>query len=292
MAGFNEKYNEYVEYFNDGLNRIFDKDLTGTPNLLKDAITYAVKDGGKRIRPVLCLAAADMLKVDKSEVINFAVAVELIHSYSLVHDDLPSMDNDDYRRGKLSTHKKFGEAYGILAGDALLNLAVEVALNKENFSKNDALATKILFNLSGANGMIAGQVLDLQNENSEEISDKILFTIFENKTSKLLTAPLLIASILSDNKYFSELELLGKNLGLLFQIKDDILDETGDFAAIGKTPHKDEKANKLTSIKVFGLDGAKKIAEILYSSCKEILNKIPNSEFLSELIDRLYTREK
>ena len=110
MAEFNEKYNEYVEYFNDGLNRIFDKDLTGTPNLLKDAITYAVKDGGKRIRPVLCLAAADMLKVDKSEVINFAVAVELIHSYSLVHDDLPSMDNDDYRNGYKS--KQLRTSYG------------------------------------------------------------------------------------------------------------------------------------------------------------------------------------
>jgi geranylgeranyl diphosphate synthase type II len=253
---------------------------------------YAITGGGKRIRPVLLIATADMLGVDFDNIKEFAVAIECIHSYSLVHDDLPAMDNDDYRRGKLSTHKKFGEANGILTGDALLNFAFEYSLSKQNFDSNDAKALKYLGECAGCFGMIAGQVLDLQNEHNANVSEQTLYSIYENKTAKLLTAPLLIASVLSGGKYYKEFESFGYNLGVLFQIVDDIMDVEGTLESIGKTPHKDEDVNKLTSIKLFGLDGAKELAKKHYLECKKILSEINGSEFLSELTDAMFVRRK
>ena len=160
---YNSQYQNYLNIFNAELDKAI-KNLDELPALLKESMSYSILNGGKRVRPVLCLAVSDMLGVDLTLIKEFAVAIECIHSYSLVHDDLPAMDNDDYRRGKLSTHKKFGEAFGILAGDALLNFAFEYPLNKENFTTKDACALKVLGECAGSKGMILGQVLDLQNE--------------------------------------------------------------------------------------------------------------------------------
>lgn len=291
MTDYTAKYNQYLTAFNDYLNKTFDNLDKNAPKTIKDAMAYAVKDGGKRVRPILCMATAEMLGVNFDKIKDICVALECIHSYSLVHDDLPAMDNDDYRRGKLSTHKKFGEANGILAGDALLNFAFEIVLSKENFTINDAKALKILAEFAGYSGMIAGQILDLENEKNCS-NEKVLYNIYENKTAKLITAPLLIASIYADQKYFEHLKVYGYNLGVLFQIIDDIMDVEGTLESIGKTPHKDLSVDKLTSVKVFGFDGALKKAEFHYNECKKILSEINADEFLHQLTDKMYTRRK
>ena len=287
---YKQQYTKYVEIFENELKIAIS--TIDAPEILKESMKYAILDGGKRVRPVLALATADMLGVDLSLILPYTIAIECIHSYSLVHDDLPSMDNDDYRRGKLSTHKKFGEAQGILAGDALLNFAFEYVLNKENFTQNDSRALGLLAKHSGCSGMVGGQVLDLENEKNTIISEQVLYRIYENKTAKLIMAPILIASILSDKKHFEILSEYGLNLGYLFQISDDILDVEGTIAEIGKTPHKDENSDKLSAIKVFGIDGAKERKALHYSKCIEQLNKINNNKFLLELTKSMFERTK
>ena len=285
-----QKYDFYLEYFNGELGKVFDSLSADAPDVIKDAMRYATEGGGKRIRPVLLLAAAEMLGVKKEKALPFSISLELIHSYSLVHDDLPAMDNDDFRRGKPSTHKKFGEAYGILCGDALLNFAFEYALSfVEN--KDDIAALKILADLSGYNGTIKGQVLDLYYQ-GVSADEKVLYEIYLNKTANLLIAPFLMASALSGGKYADELKELGKNLGLLFQFTDDILDMEGTLSEIGKTPLKDEIEDKLTSVKIFGIVGAKHKCLMYYNNCLNILSKIKGSEFIQSLVESVYRRKK
>jgi geranylgeranyl diphosphate synthase type II len=285
MNNFKEKYSEYTEYFNNQLNKYLQ--TLKLPNNLLDAIKYSLFAGGKRIRPVLTLAFNDILGGDKQDVIEFAIAIEMIHTYSLIHDDLPSMDNDDYRRGKLSSHKMFGEAMAILAGDTLLNLAFETVF-KSNLKPDVVVSVgKILSNCSGGEGMIAGQVYDLFT--SDNFDSNTVELIIENKTSKLLTAPLLIASTVNNNAFFGELNALGKSIGRLFQIKDDIFDYEGDFKVIGKTTGKD--VNKNTYINLIGIDKTKSILNEEYYNCKNILNKITQDKFINDLIDYIYNRE-
>ncbi len=286
------KYKEYLEYFNKTFDEIIFSLDENAPKEIREAMIYATSGGGKRIRPVLCYAVAELLGLELDRVKLFALAIEFIHSYSLVHDDLPCMDDDDYRRGKLSTHKKFGEAYGVLAGDALLNFAFEVCLSKNNFDANDIKALKIIAQYAGYKGMIGGQVLDLKNEKNPVIDKDVLYDIYLNKTSRLITLPLLVSSQIADGKFFDELLSFGANLGFLFQITDDILDEESSLSELGKTPHKDKEADKFTSIKVFGLDGAKAKAKEHYEICKKALTKLCNNEFLLEFLDKIYFRKK
>jgi geranylgeranyl diphosphate synthase type II len=287
---YKELYESYLLKFNNQLELALNS-LESAPNILKSAMRYAVAGGGKRIRPVLLIATANMLGVDFDKVKEFAVAIECIHSYSLVHDDLPAMDNDDYRRGKPSTHKKFGEAYGILAGDALLNFAFEYCLSKEDFGIEDAKALKYLGECAGCFGMIAGQVLDLQNEKNPLCNQQILYEIYLNKTAKLIMAPVIIASIIAGEKHFNKLKDFAYNLGVMFQIADDILDVEGSLESIGKTPKKDKESDKLTSIKIFGLDGAKLKKKEHYDSCIKALEGIDNNEFLLEFAKIIYERK-
>ena len=175
---YKEQYAKYLEIFESEL--VCAINTINAPDSLKESMKYAILDGGKRVRPVLLLSTAEMLGLNISLVLPYTVAIECIHSYSLVHDDLPSMDNDDYRRGKLSTHKKFGEAQGILTGDALLNFAFEYVLKKECFNSKDAKALSLLAKFSGCSGMVGGQVLDLANENNVDISEQTLYEIYEN----------------------------------------------------------------------------------------------------------------
>ena len=291
LSNYKDVYNEYLLLFEKNLSQVFSSLSTHAPQTIKDAMNYAVVGGGKRIRPVLCIASAQLLGLDFNQIKEYCVAIECIHSYSLVHDDLPSMDNDDYRRGKLSTHKKFGEANGVLAGDALLNFAFELCLSKPNFNSNDINALKFLADCSGYNGMIAGQILDLESE-GKMIDANLLYQIFENKTAKLIIAPLVIPSLLKDKKYYKELYTFGFNLGILFQITDDIIDVEGTLEQIGKTPNKDANSDKLTSVKVFGLEGAKEQAKLHYEQCLNALQNVPNNEFLLELCGKVYNRKK
>ena len=288
---YKEQYSAYLNQVESYLLTTLNNLSVSAPSTIKSAMNYAVLDGGKRVRPVLCLAVADILQLPFDRLKEFAVAIELVHSYSLVHDDLPAMDNDDFRRGKPSTHKKFGEANAILAGDALLNYAFELCLSKENFNALDAKALKLFAEYAGYDGMIAGQILDLESQGKSGNSD-LLYQIYFNKTAKLIMCPILIASILKDGQYYKELYDFGYNLGVMFQIIDDIMDVEGTLQSIGKTPNKDLLEDKLTSIKLFGLDGAKQLAKKHYDNCLHALKNIPNNKFLLELTQSMFDRRK
>lgn len=287
---FENQLKRYQDYYSESLNYFLLKLKRRAPKGLYESISYSLLSGGKRIRPVLCYATAEMLGLDISCVKDLALAIEMIHTYSLVHDDLPAMDNDDYRRGQLSTHKKFGEANGILTGDALLNLAFEVCLDKESFNKHEIKAIKIIAEYAGVSGMIAGQFYDLTE--NKPLTEEFLYNIYENKTAKLIMAPILAASCFANEKFFNELKDFAYNLGVLFQITDDFLDLEGTFDEIGKTPNKDRAGDKLTAIDVFGFDGAKAKEREHYFACKKILNSISVGCFLSDFTDEIYKRKK
>ncbi len=291
MFDYKQKYAEYLEAFEKYLQSCADNFNTEPP-ILGDAMRYSLLSGGKRVRPVLMLATAEMLGVPQADVLPYAAALEMIHTYSLIHDDLPAMDNDDFRRGKPSCHKAFGEAYAILAGDALLNQALTVGFECALQGEKYALAAKLMSEFAGMRGMIIGQIADLHYTSSGvPVSEEQLRYIQENKTGKLLLLPLLIPSILADNRYYIRLEQFGKELGRLFQITDDILDVVGAFDEIGKSVGKDESADKLTCVKLYGLQGAKLRADECLARCRAILEGIDlPTEFLEELT--LYVRER
>ena len=292
MYNFEEKYNKYLNIFED-YAKSQAKQLTTTPEILGESMKYSLFLGGKRIRPILALAVAEILNVAEADILPYALALEMIHTYSLIHDDLPAMDNDDFRRGKPSNHKKYGEANAILAGDGLLNTAYAICISQCAKGERFCIASQVLCDCAGVNGMIAGQSLDLLfTSNNEICTEEDLLNIYKLKTGKLLLAPVLIASILSGGKSYFELEDFGKNLGELFQFTDDILDEIGSFEKLGKTIGKDKSENKLTSISFYGLDGAKIQADLRATRCYNVLDGINgDTEFLSELISYIRTRE-
>jgi len=232
--------------------------------ILKDAMNYSLKAGGKRLRPVLCMLSAGMFG-DMSEAIDVACAIEMIHTYSLIHDDLPSMDNDVLRRGKPTNHVVFGEAFALLAGDGLLNCAFEVLLNlaQKNQKQLDCVrAMHIIAGASGVKGMIAGQAADLEFE-GKDVDAQVLHYIHERKTAAMIEASVTAGAALlrADKKDLNALGTYGKNLGLVFQIVDDILDEEGDEKKLGKSTGKDKDAEKMTFARVYGIRISKSIAE-------------------------------
>ena len=285
---FNKRYNDYKEIFENELKSRIET-INSSNQTLKDAMVYSLTVGGKRIRPVIMLAVAEVLCVDFNNVLPFAVALECIHTYSLIHDDLPAMDNDDLRRGKPTNHKVFGEAMAILAGDALLNYAYEIVLR--SITDNNSLsAGRLLALYAGAFGMVGGQALDILSEN--EIKDEqTLYKIHENKTGRLLLASTLIPSCLCGNEGFDKLSEYGKNLGLLFQVTDDILDVTSSIDKLGKTINKDANENKLTFVTLYGLDGAKKYAKEYYEKAKLAICDFEENEFLIGLLDFIIGRD-
>ncbi len=293
MHDFNLKYKEYLVEFEAYTNKYAEKWQTN-PSKLGESMRYSLLNGGKRIRPVLMLACAELLEVENEEILPFALALEMIHTYSLIHDDLPAMDNDDFRRGKPSNHKAFGEANAILAGDGLLNEAYALCFQEAMKGEKYLCASKYLNECAGVFGMIAGQSADLYYTDSKsENLERELRYIYEHKTGKLLLAPVVIASILADNKYYLELERFGKLLGDLFQITDDILDETGEFSLVGKSIGKDAKTKKLTCVLVYGLENAKVRADICARDCHTVLEGIEgNTTFLHELIDYILNRKQ
>ncbi|MDD5016933.1 MAG: polyprenyl synthetase family protein [Eubacteriales bacterium] len=239
-------------------------DVMCEPGILKDAMNYSLTAGGKRLRPALCLMTAGMFG-DAARALDFACAIEMIHTYSLIHDDLPAMDNDDLRRGKPTNHVVFTEAYAILAGDGLLNCAFEVMLKYalENKDKQPECirAMSIIAGASGVTGMIAGQAGDIAFEGKEHDPD-VLQYIHTRKTGAMIKASVLSGAVLSGaaEHELSALETYGSCICLTFQIVDDILDEMGDQTRIGKTPGKDAGADKLTFTSVYGIEKSKKIA--------------------------------
>lgn len=261
-----------------------------------EAMNYSILAGGKRLRPLLMLETFRLYSKDEKEIYPFMAAIEMIHTYSLVHDDLPSMDNDDYRRGKLTTHKKYGEAMGVLTGDALLNFAFETVL--KNISDTDNLNAKIkalsvLAEKAGIYGMIGGQVRDIKND-GKEIDDATLDKINELKTSALIEASMLCGGIVA-NAYDADIQLIneiGKDIGRAFQIQDDILDVISDDETLGKPVNSDEKNNKITYVSLLGLGNCKELVEKLSNRAVSNLKKLnKDTEFLEELILYLVDRK-
>ena len=249
-------FNEMKSEINSFLLNYFKN--KGTFNkVIYDSASYSLNIGGKRIRPLLMLLTYNMYKNNWKDIIEFSAAIEMIHTYSLVHDDLPAMDNDDLRRGKPSCHKAYDEATAILAGDGLLTKAFEVALDSECSAEQKVALVKALSWYAGIDGMIYGQTLDLQSENDPNPTLALLQEIDHYKTSKLLTLPLVCGCILANK--FDDVEhfrKIGLVLGLEFQMQDDILDVTGSEEVVGKSLS-DEDNHKVTAVSLLGLQGAK-----------------------------------
>ncbi len=286
---FKKRYKKYKELFEKELNNKINS-LSIVEPTLKKAMKYSLEVGGKRIRPVLMLMTADVLGVELKEVMPFALALEFIHTYSLIHDDLPAMDNDDYRRGQLTNHKVFGDAMAILAGDALLNSAYEICFRSLSTIQS-INAARVLSNFAGANGMVGGQALDIVSENNESLFNiETLRTIHLNKCAKLIIASIIIPSCFANDKYMAELRGYGENIGLLFQIVDDILDYTSTTEVLGKSVLKDKNTNKLTYVNLLGLDKAKAYLDELYNKAISCLEGVENSQILIDFAKYLKER--
>lgn len=291
MTDFEIRYAQYLSVFEDAL-RNHCESFSNKSKKLKEGMTYSVLLGGKRIRPVMMLATADLLGVAQSDVMPYAVALELIHTYSLIHDDLPAMDNDDFRRGKPSNHKVFGEAHAILAGDALLNHAYEICFRQCTKGERFIQAASYLCEAAGERGMIAGQSEDILCS-GQPVTAEMLSFIYTNKTGKLLQAPFAIPSILADNRFYAPLEEFSSSLGKLFQLTDDILDVTGSLDSLGKTAGKDDKEGKATCVKLYGLEQSKLQADLCADTCLFALERMDAEvDFLKEIVYFVRNRKK
>ena len=257
---------------------------------LTETILYSVEAGGKRIRPLLLLELLEGFGLELTPAhFQVAAALEMIHTGSLIHDDLPAMDNDDYRRGRLTSHKKFGEDMAILAGDSLfLDPYGLVAMSElPSQVKVDLIAELSL--AAGSFGMVAGQVLDMQGEGRKLTMDQ-LQTIHANKTGKLLAYPFVAAGIIAQTgqSVLGKLRQAGELLGLAFQVRDDILDVTASFEQIGKTPQKDLAAEKSTYPALLGLDGARAFFDETLEQAKSLLEQLETeSDFSAEEIQKI-----
>ncbi len=261
---------------------------------LADSMKYSLMAGGKRLRPILLMAAADAVGGSGDIYVTTGCALEMIHTYSLIHDDLPAMDNDDYRRGKLTNHKVYGEGTAILAGDALLTLAFEVMVRQKNVTPDKLVAVvKEMSIAAGANGMVGGQVIDLDSE-GKQISMETLRAMHMGKTGALFRAALRSGAILAgaSEEQLSSLTRYADCFGLAFQITDDILDVTGDEAAIGKPVGSDEKNLKSTYVTLTSLEEAKVLAEKAVNEACSALNIFGDeARFLRDLASYLLERD-
>lgn len=290
MYSFKEKYSEYLSLFGKRLDDFYAR-LDCKPQVLDDSLKYTLKSGGKRVRAVLMLAVADLLGVEYEKIADFALALELIHAYSLIHDDLPEMDNDDFRRGKPSNHKVFGAGNAVLAGDGLLNTAYYILFERCAEGKIYADAARFMCSCAGVYGMIAGQSADLLCAEKGIKDENMLDFIVSNKTGKLISAAVAVPAIIA-GRYFLELRQFGEDLGRLFQLTDDLLDEEGKFADTGKTAGKDKAENKLTYLTFYGLDQCRVFADILCTKCLGILEGVEgDTTFLRDLVNYVRYRE-
>lgn len=274
---------------------------SGYQKQVLEAMNYSVLAGGKRLRPIL-MEESFLLFGGQGELIEpFMAALEMIHNYSLVHDDLPAMDNDEYRRGRETTWKVYGDGMAVLAGDGLLNLAFETAAGAFDLARTDkefiraACAIRVLGRKSGIYGMIGGQAADIMAESGAEVTEDMLLFIHENKTAALIQAALMIGAILAgaDASDVEKIEHVAYNIGIAFQIQDDILDITSTTEVLGKPVGSDERNQKLTYVTLHGLEKSREEVQRLSTEALEILDSFTRrNEFLKELVKSLVTREK
>lgn len=268
--------------------------IEDAPGDILDAMKYSLLASGKRIRPILAISICEALDGRIEDVLSFACAMEMIHTYSLIHDDLPAMDNDNLRRGKPTNHVVFGEAKAILAGDALLNYAFEVMLSeiaKKGYGEKYVKAAEIVAASSGVKGMIGGQVIDIESENSS-MDLKELQDMHRRKTGALIEASALLGCIISGKT--ERMDLVGeysRNLGIAFQIVDDILDYEGDSSILGKSIGKDEAEGKSTFVSILGIEKSKEMANKYSKNAYDIAKSLDASGFLGELTLYLLNRK-
>ena len=268
-------------------------------SIVKEAMNYSVNAGGKRLRPMLMEEVYRLFGGQEELIEPFMVAQEMIHTYSLVHDDLPCMDNDEYRRGRKTTHVVYGEGMAVLAGDALLNYAFETAVRAFDMTqdlRHVAEAIKILAKKAGIHGMIGGQTADILAEGyeSEKVTKELLLYIHENKTAALIQSSMMIGAILAGatKEQITNIEKIGYNIGIAFQIQDDILDIEGSFEELGKPIGSDQKNDKVTYVTLMGLEKAKEDVAALSEEAVALLRDLPyQNTFLEELILNLIHRK-
>lgn len=296
---FMEELQQKVEHINKVLEKFLPAE-EGQQRIIFEAMNYSVRAGGKRLRPILMEETYHMFGGSSAVIEPFMAAIEMIHTYSLVHDDLPAMDNDEYRRGKKTTHAVYGEAMGILAGDALLNLAYETAAKAFDMEVADARVARaitVLAKKAGVYGMVGGQVVDVESEKSDDcpITREKLDFIYRLKTGALIESSMMIGAILAgaSSDEVSRVEQIAAKLGLAFQIQDDVLDVTSTLEVLGKPVGSDEKNNKATYVTFEGLDKAVSDVERISKEAEEQLDDLGYDDaFLKELFEYLIHREK
>lgn len=296
---FMEELQQKVEHINNVLEKFLPVE-EGQQRIIFEAMNYSVRAGGKRLRPILMEETYHMFGGSSAVIEPFMAAIEMIHTYSLVHDDLPAMDNDEYRRGKKTTHAVYGEAMGILAGDALLNLAYETAAKAFDMEVADARVARaftVLAKKAGVYGMVGGQVVDVESEKSDDcpITREKLDFIYRLKTGALIESSMMIGAILAgaSSDEVSRVEQIAAKLGLAFQIQDDVLDVTSTIEVLGKPVGSDEKNNKATYVTFEGLDKAVSDVERISKEAEEQLDDLGYDDaFLKELFEYLIHREK
>ncbi|MCX7951180.1 MAG: polyprenyl synthetase family protein [Clostridiales bacterium] len=288
---FKQKLQHKQQIINNRLMELIK--INNVPETLMNSMKYSLEAGGKRIRPILTLTIAEALGGNTDDAMDFGCAIELIHTYSLIHDDLPAMDNDDYRRGKLTNHKVFGEAIAILAGDALLNFAFEFLLEKasNNLKEPYIKALSIISKASGSTGMIGGQVIDIESGNKKINLDE-LYNMHRLKTGAMIEASCIVGCVLAER--YDKINIVkeySQNIGIAFQIVDDILDCIGDKEKLGKSIGKDEKDNKSTFVTLLGLERAKELAKEHTEKAISLAEEIDSTGFLTDLTNYLLNRE-
>ncbi|HJC33284.1 MAG TPA: polyprenyl synthetase family protein [Candidatus Mediterraneibacter faecipullorum] len=294
---FKEEYQKRIESIEDILQKYLPVQQ-GYQKIIMEAMEYSLMAGGKRLRPMLMRESFELFGGKGKVIEPFMAAIEMIHTYSLVHDDLPAMDNDDYRRGRKTTHVVYGEDMGILAGDALLNYAFETACSAFELEPEKSLmigrALKILADKAGIYGMIGGQVVDVK-ESGHKITGDMLDFIYRLKTGALIEASVMIGAVLagaSDEEILKIEEIAGK-VGMAFQIQDDILDVTSTTEMLGKPIHSDEKNEKTTYVTLRGIEESRKEVKRLTSEALDTLKGLKyENAFLNELLEWLVYREK
>lgn len=287
-----KKVNEIEEIIKSYLPK--EEGFTAT---MAKAMNYSMLAGGKRLRPLLLLETCRLFGGEEKLAAPFAAAMEMIHTHSLIHDDLPAIDNDDYRRGRLTTHKVFGESMGILGGDALLNYAYETMFKAFDIAPGEEKvirAARLLASKTGINGMLGGQSVDVEND-GKPLTQDMLDYIYRYKTSALIEASMMAGAILAGagKEQVSIVEKAAGNIGLAFQIKDDILDVTSTEEELGKPVGSDEKNHKITYVTLFGIQQASEKVEDLSQEAIELLDSLEQkNEFLSLLVEHLIRRRK
>ena len=294
---FKEEQKEKVEKI-EAILREYLPEANGYQSVIMEAMEYSLMAGGKRLRPMLMMETYRLFGGETEVIYPFMAAMEMIHTYSLVHDDLPAMDNDEYRRGRKTTHIVYGEDMGILAGDALLNYAFETACKAFEQFPEESLrigqALRVLARKAGIYGMIGGQVVDVQSSGNAIDQDKLDF-IYELKTGALLEAAMMVGAVLAgaSEEEVAVIEKVASDVGIAFQIRDDILDVTSTLEELGKPIHSDDKNEKTTYVTLKGLKQAEKDVEEISARAIEGLASLPyKNVFLTELIKSLVYREK